>query len=161
MKQVDISASMFFCAAHCVVGPAHCLLSKNADVVFAIRSVFLSSPKQIGFRVPYGFLGIICTTKNKYASISSHGDMSNHLCLHCEACFALMAKNFALMTKNLRDVVRCPAIVMRPDRWLKPPKTFVFSSTFLFLAFSPSRFLIFLFRARVFTTLSYFVDVII
>ena len=71
-----------------------------------------------------------------------------------------MAKNFALMARNMRDVVRCPAI-MRPDRWLKPPKTLVFSSTFLFIAFSPSHSLIFLFRVLVFTTASYFVDVII
>jgi hypothetical protein len=132
MTQVDISVYMFLHATPCVVGPAQCLLSKNADVMFAPRSAFVSPPKQIGFHVPYVFLGITCTTKNKYASISSHGDMRNYLCLHCEACFALMARNFASMAKNVRDVVRCPAIGMRPDRWLKPPKTLVFSSTFLF-----------------------------
>jgi hypothetical protein len=81
MKQVDISVYMFLHATHCVVGPAQCLLSKNADVMFAPRSAFVSPPKQIGFRVPYVFLGITCTTKNKYASIASHGDMSTCVCI--------------------------------------------------------------------------------
>ena len=59
---------MFLCATPRVVGSAQCLLSKNADVVCAPAlslSLSLSPSKQIGFRVPYGFLGIACITKNK------------------------------------------------------------------------------------------------
>jgi hypothetical protein len=79
MKKVDIPVSL--CAASCVVGPAQCLLSNNADAVFAPRSVFLYPPKQIGCRVACGFLGITCTTKNKYASISFHDDMNTFVCI--------------------------------------------------------------------------------